>query len=76
MGTSSRPVGMIFSIIHFFGISLNPSESGADDRLGATIALAQAILKNQRMETARWKTCSSSRLPPIFLPFLSFPRRP
>lgn len=44
MRTSSRPVDMIFSIMHFFDVSLNPREYEDDDRLRATVKFAQAIL--------------------------------
>ncbi|KAI3618140.1 hypothetical protein WG66_005530 [Moniliophthora roreri] len=48
MRTSSRPVDMIFSIMHFFGILLNPKEFEDDDRLGATVMFAQGILADSR----------------------------
>ncbi|KZP24785.1 hypothetical protein FIBSPDRAFT_950825 [Athelia psychrophila] len=43
--TSSRPVDMVFSITGLFGVALNPREFHKDDRVGATTALAQAILR-------------------------------
>ncbi|KAF8173736.1 hypothetical protein K438DRAFT_1849884 [Mycena galopus ATCC 62051] len=50
--TSSRPVDMVFSIMDIFGVSLDPRSFQPDDRLGATIALARAILENGG--TASW----------------------
>ncbi|KAI0674592.1 hypothetical protein C8Q78DRAFT_1076211 [Trametes maxima] len=44
MRTSSRPVDMVFSIMGLFGVTLDPGAFDKDDRRGATIALAQAIL--------------------------------
>ncbi|KAG7085925.1 hypothetical protein E1B28_003456 [Marasmius oreades] len=48
MRTSSRPVDMIFSAMHFFGILLNPKEFEDDDRLGVTVRFAQGILEDSR----------------------------
>ncbi|OCH90785.1 hypothetical protein OBBRIDRAFT_792986 [Obba rivulosa] len=45
MRTSSRPVDMVFSIMGLFDISLDPHAFHADDRLGATIALSQELLR-------------------------------
>ncbi|KAF8600778.1 hypothetical protein BDV93DRAFT_259481 [Ceratobasidium sp. AG-I] len=45
MRTSSRPVDMVFSIMGLFGVILDPGQFEKHDRIGATIALAQAILK-------------------------------
>lgn len=50
--TSSRPVDMVFSIMGIFGVSLNPAEFHKNDRLGATIALAREIVKQDQY--ARW----------------------
>lgn len=44
MRTSSRPVDMVFSIMQLMGVTLDPCTFDADDRLGATIALASKIL--------------------------------
>lgn len=44
--TSSRPVDMVLSIMGLFGVDLDPSLFHRNDRHGATIALAQAILKS------------------------------
>ncbi len=52
MRTSSRPVDMVFSIMGLFGVTLDPSRFSQDDRRGATIALAQEILKAGR--SASW----------------------
>ncbi|KAG5649375.1 hypothetical protein H0H81_004239 [Sphagnurus paluster] len=45
--TSSRPVDMVFSIMGLFGVSLSPRDFDKNDRVGATIALAQEILRNK-----------------------------
>lgn len=45
MRTSSRPVDMVFSIMGLFGVTLNPADFKKDDRVRATIALAQAVMK-------------------------------
>ncbi|KAL7278605.1 hypothetical protein ACG7TL_007606 [Trametes sanguinea] len=45
MRTSSRPVDMVFSIMGLFGVELDPGAFHEDDRRGATIALARAILQ-------------------------------
>ncbi|KAL0564501.1 hypothetical protein V5O48_017545 [Marasmius crinis-equi] len=50
--TSSRPVDMVFSIMNVFGITLDPGSFESNDRLGATIKLAQEILK--RGGAANW----------------------
>ncbi|KAF7977597.1 hypothetical protein HWV62_3200 [Athelia sp. TMB] len=44
--TSSRPVDMILSIMGIFGVALDARRFHKNDRIGATIALAQEILKN------------------------------
>lgn len=43
---SSRPVDMVFSIMGLFGVTLEPGSFDDDDRLGATVALAQEIVRN------------------------------
>ncbi|ESK90277.1 hypothetical protein Moror_7660 [Moniliophthora roreri MCA 2997] len=53
MRTSSRPVDMIFSIMHLLGVSLDPKLFESDDRVGATIALARGILEKQNGQ-ASW----------------------
>ncbi|KAK3343576.1 hypothetical protein B0T25DRAFT_634640 [Lasiosphaeria hispida] len=45
MRTSSRPVDMVLSIMGLMGVSLDPRGFSADDRIGATVALARAILE-------------------------------
>ncbi|KAF9259330.1 hypothetical protein L218DRAFT_1059074 [Marasmius fiardii PR-910] len=45
MRTSSRPVDMVFSIMGMFDVSLDPGLFDKDDRIQATIALAQEILR-------------------------------
>lgn len=42
---SSRSVDMVFSIMGAFGVTLDPRASHRHDRVGATIALAQDILR-------------------------------
>ncbi|OCH88196.1 hypothetical protein OBBRIDRAFT_106438 [Obba rivulosa] len=42
---SSRPVDMVFSIMGTFGVTLDPKQFRKTDRIGATIALAQQILR-------------------------------
>ncbi|KAK5994857.1 hypothetical protein PT974_03243 [Cladobotryum mycophilum] len=44
--TSSRPVDMIFSIMGLFGVTINTKRFGKDDRLTATIALMQEIIRS------------------------------
>lgn len=61
MRTSSRPVDMVFSIMGLFGVTLNPRAFHKDDRVGATIALAQEILR--RGGKATWLN-TSVYLPP------------
>ncbi|KZT10203.1 uncharacterized protein LAESUDRAFT_722381 [Laetiporus sulphureus 93-53] len=56
MRTSSRPVDMVFSIMGLFGVELDARAFGKDDRLGATIALAQRILK--KGGTSSWLAVS------------------
>ncbi|KAL0056789.1 hypothetical protein AAF712_016600 [Marasmius tenuissimus] len=72
MRTSSRPVDMVFSIMGLFGVTLNPKDFKAQDRLGATIALAQQILKQGGSPT--WLTMSLA-LPqnPSLRSFPAFP---
>ncbi|KAK7053181.1 hypothetical protein VNI00_003800 [Paramarasmius palmivorus] len=48
MRTSSRPVDMIFSIMHLLGVSLDPKLFESDDRMGATIALARGVLEKEK----------------------------
>ncbi|KIJ34215.1 hypothetical protein M422DRAFT_52096 [Sphaerobolus stellatus SS14] len=73
MRTSSRPVDMVLSIMGLFGVSLDPKSFKEHDRLGATIALARAILvKGGR---ATWLG-ASFKLPPCkqLSTFAMFPR--
>ena len=44
--TCSRPVDTIFSIMGLFGVDLDPAQFHKNDRHGATIALAQAVLRS------------------------------
>ncbi|KAK0496552.1 hypothetical protein EDD18DRAFT_1388986 [Armillaria luteobubalina] len=73
MRTSSRPVDMVLSVMGLFGVTLDPSPFGKDDRLNATIALACAIL--EKGSRATWLG-TSFKLPPCKqLPTFSvFPR--
>lgn len=66
---SSRPVDMVFSIMGLFGITLDVAKFHKDDRVGATIALAQAILENGGKPT--WLLVSHTLPPCNFLS--SFP---
>ncbi|KAI1808937.1 hypothetical protein F4811DRAFT_6669 [Daldinia bambusicola] len=69
---SSRPVDMVLSIMGVFGVSLNPVSFHKDDRIGATIALAQEILRGGGKPA--WLVMAFD-LPPS--PFLSsFPEFP
>ncbi|PCH39078.1 hypothetical protein WOLCODRAFT_146854 [Wolfiporia cocos MD-104 SS10] len=43
--TSKRPVDMIFSIMGLFGVTLDTRAFKSTDRIGAAIALAQAVLR-------------------------------
>ncbi|PBK87264.1 hypothetical protein ARMGADRAFT_462809 [Armillaria gallica] len=73
MRTSSRPVDMVFSIMGLFGVTLDPIGFTKDDRLGATIALARAIL--DKGGRATWLG-ASFKLPPCkqLSTFSVFPR--
>lgn len=59
--TSKRPVDMVFSIMGFFGISLNPNEFHPDDRIRVTIALAKEF--PNRGNTAEWLIAGSHEPP-------------
>lgn len=72
MRTSSRPVDMVFSIMGLFGVTLNPKEFEAHDRLGATIALAREILKQGGSPTWLATSLSLPENPSV----RSFPRFP
>ncbi|PCH42281.1 hypothetical protein WOLCODRAFT_17604 [Wolfiporia cocos MD-104 SS10] len=52
---------MVFSIMGLFGVSLNPKAFHADDRIGATVALAKEILRQGK--SASWLGISF-HLPP------------
>ncbi|KAI0742911.1 hypothetical protein C8Q80DRAFT_1259326 [Daedaleopsis nitida] len=73
MRTSSRPVDMVFSIMGLFGVTLDVDAFDKDDRRGATIALAQAIL--EAGGSASWLG-SACRIPPdrCLSTFPTFPR--
>ncbi|KAG1728360.1 uncharacterized protein EDB91DRAFT_1350106 [Suillus paluster] len=60
MRTSSRPVDTVFSIMGMFGVTLDPDAFDENDRRGATIALAKALL--QTGQRASW-----------LAPFISLP---
>lgn len=71
--TSSRPVDMVFSIMGLFGVSLDPKAFKADNRIGATVALAQAILRSGG--SASWIGTSTCAVPcPQLSTFSEFPR--
>ena len=71
--TSSRPVDMVFSIMGLFGIALDPGAFDENDRIGATIALAQAILRNGGC--ASWIGLASRARPcPQLSTFPEFPQ--
>ncbi|KAK7056638.1 hypothetical protein VNI00_002355 [Paramarasmius palmivorus] len=73
MRTSSRPVDMIFSIMGLFGVTLDTSALHKNDRIGATIALAQQILKEGGR--ANWLGVSFHVAPcPQLSTFPTFPR--
>lgn len=73
MRTSSRPVDMVFSIMGLFGVALNPKDFHADDRAGATIALARGIL--EKGGSPNWLACSLSLPPhPSISSFPDFPK--
>ncbi|KAI0330019.1 hypothetical protein GY45DRAFT_1337102 [Cubamyces sp. BRFM 1775] len=71
---SSRPVDMVFSIMGLFGVSLDPRAFGADDRLGATVALMRAIL-GRECGRASWLSLAPYLPPhPRLSTFPVFPR--
>ncbi|KAI0737287.1 hypothetical protein C8Q80DRAFT_1115368 [Daedaleopsis nitida] len=71
--TSSRPLDMVFSIMGLFGAVLDPADFAADDRLGATIALAREILRQGR--SASWLGLAVTLPPCPCLPtFPVFPK--
>ncbi|KAI3603099.1 ankyrin repeat-containing protein [Moniliophthora roreri] len=73
MRTSSRPVDMIYSIMGLFGVTLDTSAFHQNDRIGATIALAQKIL--ERGGRANWLGVSFHVEPcPQLSTFPTFPR--
>ncbi|KAI0742910.1 hypothetical protein C8Q80DRAFT_1191421 [Daedaleopsis nitida] len=51
MRTASRPVDMVYSVMGLFDVSLDPAAFAPDDLRGASIALAQAILKTGQSAT-------------------------
>ncbi|KAL7905427.1 hypothetical protein GGI35DRAFT_137928 [Trichoderma velutinum] len=61
MRTSSRPVDMVFSIMGLFDITLDTNRFGKQDRVAATVALAQAIMEKGRRAT--W-LAAAFRIPP------------
>ena len=73
MRTSSRPVDMVFSIMGLFDVELDPGVFHKDDRRGATIELARAILKAGGQATWLGLAC---RVPPdrSLSAFPTFPR--
>jgi hypothetical protein len=63
MRTSSRPVDMVFSIMGLFGVMLDTSQFGENDRVPATIALARAVLKKEAGGRVSW-LAAAYRIPP------------
>ena len=61
MRTSSRPVDMVFSIMGLFWVILDHNMFEAENRIGATVALAKEILR--KGGRASWLGMSF-RLPP------------
>ncbi|KAK0502926.1 hypothetical protein EDD18DRAFT_1135617 [Armillaria luteobubalina] len=61
MRVSSRPVDMVLSIMGIFDVTLDPKAYPSHDRLGATIALAQEILR--KGGSASW-LIATMNLPP------------
>ncbi|KAI0629582.1 hypothetical protein C8Q77DRAFT_1141225 [Trametes polyzona] len=73
MRTSSRPVDMVFSIMGLFGVTLDTKAFGENDRVEATIALAQSIL--QKGGRANWLAAAFKISPsPQVSTFPVFPR--
>ncbi|THV03861.1 hypothetical protein K435DRAFT_239967 [Dendrothele bispora CBS 962.96] len=73
MRTSSRPVDMVFSIMGLFGVTLDPKAFKSSDRLGATIAFAREILKQNGRPN--WFSISLSLPPnPSIRSFPAFPK--
>ena len=68
MRTSSRPVDMVFSIMGLFGVILDPNMFEAENRIGATVALAKEILR--KGGRASWLGMSF-RLPPCSMLYTS-----
>ena len=63
---------MVFSIMGLFGVTLDPEEFKAHDRLGATIALAREIL--EQGGSPNWLTMSLALPPnPELRSFPAFP---
>ncbi|OCH87346.1 hypothetical protein OBBRIDRAFT_889859 [Obba rivulosa] len=71
MRTSSRPVDMIFSIMGLFDVSLDPLAFQSHDRIGATIALTQELLR--KGYSASWLGISFDLPPSKLLAFPEFP---
>lgn len=72
MRTSSRPVDMIFSTMGLFGVTLDTTAFDKNDRIGATIALAQNIL--EQGGRANWLGLSFDIDPcPFISTFPTFP---
>ncbi|THU92750.1 hypothetical protein K435DRAFT_758030 [Dendrothele bispora CBS 962.96] len=65
--TSARPVDVVFSVMGLLGLTLDPDHFTRDDRLKATIAIAQALLlkdedENTCIDIPLWRRVSRSRL--------------
>lgn len=72
MRTSSRPVDMVFSIMGLFGVTLDTTQFGENDRVQATITLARAML--EKGGRATW-LAAAFKIPPA-QQISTFPRFP
>ncbi|ESK93789.1 hypothetical protein Moror_1069 [Moniliophthora roreri MCA 2997] len=64
---SARPVDVVFSVMGILGVTLDPAQFGKEDRLRATIAMAQALLlkdhsRNTCIDIPLWRRMSRSKL--------------
>lgn len=66
MRTARYPVDMVFSIMGIFGVTLDTAKFSHDDRLGATIALMQALMEKDDGKVggrAEWLGIAPSVMP-------------
>ncbi|KAL4244347.1 hypothetical protein ABKN59_010664 [Abortiporus biennis] len=64
---SARSVDVVFSVMGLLGVTLDPAQFGKEDRLRATVAIAQALLlkddsRNTCIDIPLWRRISRSRL--------------